>query len=226
MNRTISLNMVEPSTYFVKGNLTFSRLTSQIAGDELEKDKRRREAKGFIPIERPYTTATIHNAEIMRVNPDRKTNAEIYGEESFYRNAKQSGYSFTGNNKGKSLPWIGTSKDGGKTIDQIVPEGELAGNLNVILVMRVFKGKMNNGQSLDGVIVLEPIKYYENNTQNLAQYGITFNSCPSPAEKPVAQPAAESPIATPFSTEPTATNTPFASAPSAFGQSGIQYKPE
>ena len=247
-NRTIDLNQIEPSIYFVKGVLSFSRLTKKIDGEELLKDQQRRSSMGLIPINKPYTSATIYNATIMQVNPAQKTPAEIYGEESFYHSKTKSGYTFTANNKSNGLPWIGVSTNGGKTVDQIIPEGELANDLNVILVVRIFKGKMNNGQSLDGVIVLDPIKYYTNTGQNLAQYGITFNPVettpetdpqtvgPAPMQTPVPQtntmPASQ-PMNSPFGNAPA---NPFSNQPSAspFGQpspvngypnNGIQYNP-
>lgn len=237
-NRTVNLNQIEPTNYFVKGKLSFSRLTKKIEGDELIKDQQRRSAMGFIPIEKPYTTATIYDAAIMQINPAQKSPAEIYGEESFYHSKNKHGYTFTGNNKGSSLPWIGVSTDGGKTVDQIVPESELASDLNVILVMRIFKGKMNNGQTLDGVIVLDPIRYYAGTAQNLAQYGITFN--PAEPEKletedanPVAVPAsAPQPMNTPFEAVPQNpfTNTPFGqpvqqTPANMYPNNGIQYNP-
>lgn len=234
-NRTVNLNQIQPSNYFVKGKLSFSRLTKKIEGDELIKDQQRRNAMGFISIDKPYTTATIHDAAIMQINPAQKSPAEIYGEESFYHSKNKSGYTFTGNNKSSSLPWIGVSSDGGKTVDQIIPEGELANDLNVILVMRIFKGKMNNGQSLDGVIVLDPIKYYTGTTQNLAQYGITFNPAtpidttpeaiaPAPVSVPqTANMPFENVPSTPFSNSPF--SQPAQPTMNNYPNNGIQYNP-
>lgn len=186
--------------------MAFSRVTKQIAGEELIKDQQRRSSKGLLPIEKPYTQATIYDAEIVPVNPNGNTSAEIYGRESFYHSKSHSGYNFTANNKSKQLPWIGTSTDGGKTVNQITPEGELANDLNVILVLRIFKTKRNNGQSLDGIIVLDPIRYYTGNN-DLSQYGITFNPVPTPVnqttvEKPVGQviTQTQSPVQSPVQT--------------------------
>lgn len=238
-NRTVNLNQIQTPTYFfVKGKLSYSRLTKKIEGEELQKDQQRRLSRGFNPIDKPYTTATIHDAAILQTNPAQKTNAEIYGEESFYHSKTNSGYSFTANNKGNNLPWIGTSMDNGKTVDQIIPESELANDLDVILVMRVFSTKLNNGVSLDGVIVLGPVKYFTNTTSSLADYGITFNPAPqsdtnvetvgpAPVQVPVQQPIqSETPFGqpqqtptqqTPFgnpSPNPFSNNSPFGQQPS------------
>ena len=198
-NYSVQLNQLAPNTTFlVRGVLAYSRLAHQIDGEELQKDQTRRQQKGWIPIDKPYTTATINNAQVLYAsgNPQQKTPAEIYAEEHFFqsRSAQAQGWSFTGNNKGKVLPWIAEMK--GKQAVQVVPEGELANGLDVTLVMRVFRGKGNNGLSLDGVIVNEPIRYYTGGaTAGLADLGITFvpaaaTSAPAaPASAPVAAPA-------------------------------------
>lgn len=246
-NRTVQLNQIPPSTYLVKGILSFSRLTSKVEGEELVKDQQRRQSNGLRPIEKPYTSVTVHNAQIVQMNPNMKTPAEIYGEESFYqsKNNNNNGYSFSAINKGNGLPWIGVSNDGGKTVNQIIPDGELANELQVIVVMRIFKSSLNNGQSVDGIILLEPPKYYTNATNNLAQYGITFNPIERPVETvgeiPTPVPAQQTPNvapATPFNTQsanpfsnPAQAPTPVANSP--FGQpiqpngfpNGIQYTP-
>jgi hypothetical protein len=236
-NRTIQLNQIEPSIFLVKGTLTFSRLTKQIAGDALEKDKQRRVAQGKHPRNKPYTVASVNNATIFQTNPSPMTPAEIYGQESFYTSQAHPGYNFSGENSGNRLPWIGVSYDGGKTVNQIKPQGELDSGNEVILVMRIYKsnnGSMNNGKSLDGVIVLGEPKYYTSQGANLSQYGITFNPLADEADfddashedknntapqAPVAfQQAPVAPQQAPFQQTP-----PFSNPGTPFG--GMNYNP-
>lgn len=187
--RSIATNDLTPGSVFrVRGRLGFGRLTSQIDGEELQKDINKRQQNGWIPIDRPYTTATINQAQVVYQTPGQKLPEEIYAEESLYtsrakRAQEQGGFTFTGVNKGYDLPWVGQLKAGTQSvIDQVIPEGELDNNLDVTLVMRVFKGKPNNGVTLDGVIVNEPIKYYNNQAAGagLEELGITFNKADIP----------------------------------------------
>ena len=110
MKRTISTNQLTPGTIFmVKGNLSFSRLISRIDGEELARDIERRKANKGIPIETPYTTATITNATVVYKDPQNPTNEERYAEESIYA-GKADGRMFTGVNKGTVLPSIAMMK--------------------------------------------------------------------------------------------------------------------
>lgn len=238
-------NAIEPNTIvLVRGKLAYSRLTRQIDGQELINDQQRRQQRGFIPINRPYTTATVNGAMIVPSNPNgQKTTAETIVEQGFYAsknaNVQAQGYSFTAYNKGRNLPWI-AQMQGDKAI-QIVPEGELASGLDVTLVTRIFRGKPNNGLTVEGVIVNEPIRYYSGSTAGLASLGITFVPNPDANTKPnsgdnggapagaaapapaTAQPMAAQPAApaypygtaqTPFSTPVSApVGNPYAAAP-------------
>ena len=185
-NRTVNTNQLAPNTIMmITGKLTYSRIKSQIAGEELEKDKQRRIQKGWNAIERPYTTASICDAVVNYANPQAKTLEDIYAEESLYQSSAQSGWCFSAVNKGNSLPYVAVrNPQNPNDVEQIIPEGELASGLNVTLVLRVFKAPRNNGISLDGIIVNEPIRYYNGVLgAGLAARGITFHS---------AQPAAVS----------------------------------
>jgi len=49
-NRTISTQSLTPGELFcVRGKLTYGRLAKQVDGEELEKDKQRRAARGMGP---------------------------------------------------------------------------------------------------------------------------------------------------------------------------------
>lgn len=182
-NRTITTNQLTPGRIFlVRGKVGFSRLTSRIEGEELQQDIQRRRSKGWLPIEKPYTTITINQAEVIVKDRNSIQPEEQYAIESLYTSSSQrgqGGYSYTANNKGtRALPYIAVTRAGEQgVVDQIQPEGELANGLDVTLVMRVFKGKPNMGVSLDGVIVNEPIRYFDNTRagDGLDGFGITFN---------------------------------------------------
>lgn len=191
-NRTISTQSLTPGELFcVCGKLTYSRLAKQVDGEELEKDKQRRAARGMRPIERPYTSATITDAYVSLKDKNNPTLEERYAQESLYTShAKDShGFNFSGVNRGNRLPWIGVRdpKDPMK-IEQLVLPNELASGLDVTLVMRVFQGKPNKGVTLDGVILNEPPRYFASAdpTASLSALGITFIPAETAAPAPEA----------------------------------------
>ena len=142
-NRTISTQSLTPGELFcVRGKLTYGRLAKQVDGEELEKDKQRRAARGMRPIERPYTSATITDAYVPLKDENNPTIEERYAQESLYiSHANDShGFNFFAANRGNRLPWIGVRdpQDPFK-VEQIVLPNELASGLDVTLVMRVFQ---------------------------------------------------------------------------------------
>lgn len=201
--------MLEPNTMImVRGNLTFSRTTHFLEGEALKNDIARRRSRNMPPVsERPYMVATVCNAQVIRENPNvPETNADIYAREAMYTSKNSPGYSFTakrtaptipGNqyavdtSKNIHTPWLGVMEQDGKTVTQIEQTGELDNGLDVTLVMRVFKtgNGMNNGVSLDGIILHEPVRYYSgNNAQALAERGITFNPLANASEATAVKP--------------------------------------
>lgn len=184
MKKTINTNQLTPGTLIqIKGRLKYSRLLSRIDGTELQKDINRRQAKGqMYYLTKPYTQATICDAQIIYKNPSAKTEADIFAEESLYLSKSQgySGYCYNAHNTSpNSLPWIGTRAADG-SVDQIIPDGELAPDQIVTLIMKVYKTKQNNGISLEGVIVESPdVQYYGKNiTKELEANGIIFRPAP------------------------------------------------
>lgn len=184
------------SIVFVRGNITFARLTSHIEGDELKKDQKRRESRGQIPIDKPYTTVTVTNAKIQQMQQGVKTNEEQFVEGKFYyKNDNPSVYNYTVNSKSPFLPYVSQAVDGDiSNVNEIAPEGELDNGLDVILVLRIFQTKGFNGRkgvSLDGVICVDPIRYYGTDSakNRLAECGITFNALPADQKPAVQTPA-------------------------------------
>ena len=194
-NRTISTQSLTPGVQFcVRGKLTYGRLAKQVDGEELEKDKQRRAARGMRPIERPYTSATITDAYVCipKEHKDNPTLEERYAQESLYTshaNGSQ-GFNFSAVNRGNRLPWVGVRdpQDPFK-VEQIVLPNELASGLDVTLVMRVFQGKPNKGVTLDGVILNESPRYFASAdpTASLSALGITF--VPAATEAPATEAA-------------------------------------
>lgn len=213
--------MIEPNTVImVRGNLTYSRTVSFLQGDALKDDIANRRNKGYPPVsERPYMVATVCNAQVVRDDPNApETVADIYAREAMFTSKNNSGYSFTAKRTAPPMkadpyrvdesknvrgPWLGVMEADGKTVQQIKQEGELDNGLDVTLVMRVFKSRngMNNGVSLDGIILHEPVRYYSGaNARELASRGIIFNpltedeNAPIPAQAPeMQQPTAPPP---------------------------------
>lgn len=198
-NRTISTQSLTPGELFrVRGKLTYGRLAKQVDGEELEKDKQRRAARGMRPIERPYTSATITDAYVPLKDKNNPTLEERYAQESLYTSHANGshGFNFSAVNRGNRLPWIGVSdpQDPMK-IEQLMLPNELASGLDVTLVMRVFQGKPNKGVTLDGVILNEPPRYFASAdpTASLSALGITFipaeTTAPAPETTPMAHEA-------------------------------------
>lgn len=195
-NRTISTQSLTPGELFcVRGKLTYGRLAKQVDGEELEKDKQRRAARGMRPIERPYTSATITDAYVPVKDKNNPTLEERYAQESLYTSHANGshGFNFSAVNRGNRLPWIGVRdpKDPFK-VEQIVLPNELASGLDVTLVMRVFQGKPNKGVTLDGVVLNEAPRYFASAdpTTNLSALGITFIPAETAAPAPEAAPMA------------------------------------
>ena len=197
--RTISTQSLTPGELFcVRGKLTYGRLAKQVDGEELEKDKQRRTARGMRPIERPYTSATITDAYVPLKDKNNPTLEERYAQESLYTSHANGshGFNFSAVNRGNRLPWIGVrDPQDPMKIEQLVLPNELASGLDVTLVMRVFQGKPNKGVTLDGVILNEPPRYFASAdpTASLSALGITFipaeTAAPAPESAPMAHEA-------------------------------------
>lgn len=204
-NRTISTQSLTPGEIFcVRGKLTYGRLAKQVDGEELEKDKQRRAARGMRPIERPYTSATITDAYVPLKDKNNPTLEERYAQESLYTSHANGshGFNFSAVNRGNRLPWIGVrDPQDPMKIEQIVLPNELASGLDVTLVMRVFQGKPNKGVTLDGVILNEAPRYFASAdpTASLSALGITF--IPAETTAPAAEAAPMAHEAFPFANQ-------------------------
>jgi len=163
----------------VSGYLSYSRLATQVAGEELAIDMQRRTQNNQIPIDRPYTTASIRNAAIIPANANGFTPEEMYVYESFYPNKTTGEINYTAVNKGNSLPKIAQTDAPmlvqGTSVKEIHIDKELASDLPVTLVLKTFGGKLNkNGVALECVIVHGEVRYFGNIEKTLAERGLIF----------------------------------------------------
>ena len=167
MSNKITTNEIPtPATVFVTGLLTYSRLKEQIAGDKLTADKETRKKKNLPIINEPYTTATIRQPQILFENPNGATDenartiAEKYAIQRMYKGQSGSGeWQFSMTNKGKFLPKIYVrNKDNPTELIPFTLEGELAKDVRVTLIVKIYKATPNNGVTLAGVIIEEGAK--------------------------------------------------------------------
>ena len=203
-NQNYTYDNCKPTTVMVQGTTVYSRVASFVEGEELRKANQRSQ----YPKDNPYTTITVDNPVIIPVNPNGLTYEEACVQSKF-SNGKCYAH-----NSSRNLPWIGVRReDAPNVVDQIKPEGELATDLNVTLVLRIFPAKRGRrgGCSLDGVIVNEPIRYYNGAAavDSLKAYGITLNTLPN--EPQVINPDVmgdgndgfeQAPVQAPFATAP------------------------
>jgi hypothetical protein len=194
MAKNISSGRLTPNaTYLVRGKVGYSHIATHTTDAErMEANKRRQH-----PIDKNYTTLTIHSAQVLCKDPANPTIEEQYAAESLYNSSspKYPGKNFSGMNKSRNLPQVGVLTPTPEAPNNYVEtklDAELASGLDVTLVMRVYKGQgSNNGVSLDRVLVNEPIRYYGGNSEvdkTLSDFGITFQAMAPAAKNADAEP--------------------------------------
>ena len=229
----------ENETVFVRGNVTFSRITRHIAGDELIRDQKRRERLNLSPITKPFITITVTNARVIPRTPGQLTLEEQYIQNRFYHKPADNSENYSIQSKSPYLPWISQADpDNPKKITQIKPVGEPANGLDVTLVLRSFSAGQgpyanNKGWNLDGVIANEPIRYYSgtDTASRMAAAGLTFIPLPAGSvpvtdlEAP-AEPIENAPVAPMETAEPVTpvappVGNPYASSAQQSGFGGM-----
>lgn len=140
----------------IKGRLGFSQLAKQIDGDALARDDRNRRLRGLPPNGRPFTQATMHDAEVVFANPNDPTWAEVYVQQRSVYKSKSKRYAgktrATLMNKSAHLPRIGVLDKG--VVNEVKLENELACGIDAFMTARVLRGStVHNYVSLDWVIV-------------------------------------------------------------------------
>lgn len=186
-NRTVSANqLADNTTFLIRGRVIYSRIRSQVAGEELARQNQRAMQQGRQPRNRPYTTLSICQAEVVRANPNAPmmNPEEIFATESLYTSTTQpnNGLCYSADNTGNYLPRL-CVQEGNMVTELSADEihGELDNGLLVTMVMRVYNsGKPNKGITLDTIIVNEPIRFYQGGAAaNLEKYGLTVNLQPN-----------------------------------------------
>ena len=186
-NRTVSANqLADNTTFLIRGRVLYSRIQSQVAGEELARQNQRAMQQGRQPRNRPYTTLSICQAEVVRANPNAPmmNPEEIFATESLYTSTTQpnNGLCYSADNTGNYLPRL-CVQEGNMVTELSADEihGELDNGLLVTMVMRVYNsGKPNKGITLDTIIVNEPIRFYQGGAAaNLEKYGLTVNLQPN-----------------------------------------------
>lgn len=177
---------------YVEGITTYSRLAKRIEGEELAKDKKRKQQRGMVIIDKPYTTISIEDAKIRPQNPAALSLEEQYVQERFYMKSNVGNtYVYNINNKSPFLPPVSQFDPTTKVAQQVNLNGkELATGLKVLLCLSVYQSKTWGGKgiSLDGVIVMEPIRYYTSSVQDYSALGITYVGLPEEEAKEAAMP--------------------------------------
>ena len=221
-----------PITVEVRGTVAFSRIASPISGEELKKDQQRREQQNRPVIEKPYTTITIEDPQIIGCVPNDQPVPDVIREiltERFITREvdgvmKTRYYAI---NKSPYLPQVGYSAEAGDLRGKIIANndmelpGELATGMRVSLGVRLYVGKLNNvGIGFNFVMLHEPIRLFAKSgiEQAMIASGLTPQQPTAPVQlqeaavetpaAPKAQPIAQN--ATPVSVSPMAQPDPQA----------------
>lgn len=185
----------------IRGKTGFSRLTRRIEGEELQAAiARQKQARIIYPTTTPYTTATIVGAEVIFADPSTPTPEEQYVHERRFTSRKkpETGLNYSIDSKGNNLPIIAVpAEDGSGTFVEDKSSRELAADVDVTLVLEVYKAKdqENRGLGLTHVIVNETPRYYTGggvDKADLAARGITLAGNPQPRPAAGAQTTGES----------------------------------
>lgn len=191
------------SKIYVEGITTYSRLAKHIEGEELQKDMARKQQMGMNPITKPYTTISIKDAKIRPQNPAALSKEEMYVQERFYMkqetdpNTKTptgNTYIYTVNSKSPFLPNVSQYDSETNVAKQVDLNGqELDTGLKVILCLSVYQPKnfSNKGIGLDGIIVMDPIRFYAASNNDLSALGITYQPLPGDEARAAVTPHAD-----------------------------------
>ncbi|MFE7118671.1 hypothetical protein ACFU99_24960 [Streptomyces sp. NPDC057654] len=196
--------LTEGKNVFIRGKLSFAKLTRLIEGAELVASDERKTRNGMNAVGKPHTTATIIHAEVQFADPNNPTVEEQYVLERRYDSSKrpETGPNYSIDSKGSTLPVILIpSPKGDGTFDQDESGRELAQGLDVTLVLRTYKPKQykSRGLAIEQVIVHDKVRYYNPGVDQteLAARGIVLNGTPRPVQAiPASAPAAAVPVAT------------------------------
>lgn len=193
MARTVHAKQLNAGdTYYVSGKVVYSHVTRKIepGTPEFEKANNQRRSVGAEEMTKAYTTITIKEPSIKTQNKDvfkykngeivadtsKMTPLETYAYESMYKHKATGQWRLSVNDTG-NLPQIGEMNKTSKEIRLITPKGELATDLEVLLMFKVYETKAKRkGVGLQAVLSLGDMKYYtrEDSFTALAKTGFTI----------------------------------------------------
>lgn len=172
----------EGQVLYLKGRVSYARIAAQINGAELERRVAQAKARGQLyPTSKPHTTISVIDPVVIPADPNNPTIEERYLEEKIFtlKSGDNAGKrAFSVDNTTRTLPQVFAPNANG-VHEQVQLTGDLDTDLDVVLVIRVFKSSYEKrGLSLDKVIVNEPLRYYQSadsiDTAMLARLGITI----------------------------------------------------
>lgn len=171
MAHTIKATQLNPNQFvYVRGNVTFSRLTRFLTDEQLKADNAKRQMRGLSPVNGNYLTITVDNARVIPRNPGQLSLEENYIAETFYKSQKNpQANTYTVISKSAEFPKFYepmVNPDGSYNTTQaneLPISGEPATGLDVTIVLRSFKPKMYNnvGFVIHSIIANEKMKYYD-----------------------------------------------------------------
>lgn len=201
MNRISTNDLQVGSRCYLRGKVAYSHITSLMNQREMESYWRRMKDYNAKFIRKdPFYSIEIHDTQILVQDPMNPSLFDKYIKqhklfETRSENTFKTGQCFRLESSGR-LPTV-LQSDGDITsfndfqnrkLEEIIPEDELARDLEILLVLNCFSSpKGNNGVGLELVVLLEPIRYYDRNgIQSLAsEVGFAFTPM-SPEEREAA----------------------------------------
>ena len=171
----IRFNQVPPKlNALLKGTVTYSHIRSRISGEALAKkvaDAKTRNPNAQ-PKTDPHFSIALSNPTILVKDPENPNMLEVAVSDKIYKT--KNGTTAINLDIVGQYCWPVAVKDPVTgQYNEIEPEGELAQDLEVILVMYSYIGKNGHGVSVSKVLVPGEIRYYRPNGINdyLAQLG-------------------------------------------------------
>lgn len=168
-------------TMILRGNVRFSRIFHRIEGEELRRDVENARQRGQLnPIETPYWKLALSNVKLIpqRANPDGTpdlTQAETYITQRVYRSSAHPEYGAQYNACSKS-PWkpqVFAQADASGVAREIVLEGELDRDMDVVVIMEIFGNDKGKGIGIKQVMLMEPVRYFRPQGRTIEALGIT-----------------------------------------------------
>ena len=155
----------EGEVLYLKGRVSYSRIAAQITGAELERRVAQAKARGQLyPTSKPHTTISVIDPVVIPADSNNPTIEERYLAEKIFtlKSGDNAGkQAFSVDNTTRTLPQVFAPNANG-VHEQVQLTGDLDTDLDVVLVIRVFKSSYEKrGLSLDKVIVNEPLRYYQ-----------------------------------------------------------------